>query len=376
MQFSSSSKDVSPVFKPTIAFAQLWNQRFCHASFTVLKHLSFFSNMFPNKSHCDICPLAKEQCLPFPSSSIHTLSLFESIHVDLWGPYHHECLSGAWFMVTIVDDYSRATWTYLISNKSQALIILTSFAQMASVHFHNQYCLSILSCLTWDSPSEELCVYSSKKWCRRTQAQAPAQLARALLFQSQLPKIFYDHALFMAIHLENRLRSSLLSWKTPYEVLYGHPPGCTSLRCFGYLCSATNIKPHKDKFSLRDSKCVFLGFQPGMKAYKVYDLHSHTIFHSRDVVFVETIFPFFSSFPLLLSSPSPTFLFSLPDELSSSPPHALFLFLLEVALFLFLLLLLPQLLLILPLLHSLFLLPLLLLFLPKLGIPLLGYRIS
>ena len=82
--------------------------------------------LFPNKPHCDICPLAKQQCLPFSSSSIHTLSHFELIHVDLWGPYRHDCLSGALFMVTIMDDYSIAMWTYLISNESQALTILTS----------------------------------------------------------------------------------------------------------------------------------------------------------------------------------------------------------------------------------------------------------
>ena len=32
-------------------------------------------------------------------------------------------------MVTILDDYSRATWTYLT--------ILTSFSKMVSVPFHN-----------------------------------------------------------------------------------------------------------------------------------------------------------------------------------------------------------------------------------------------
>ena len=113
VQFSFSSKDVSPAFKPTVVAVHLWHQRFGHASFTILKHLSFLSNMlFANKSQCDICPLAKQQCLPFPSSSIHTLSPFELIHVGLWCPYHHESLSGARFMVTIVDDYSRVTWTY------------------------------------------------------------------------------------------------------------------------------------------------------------------------------------------------------------------------------------------------------------------------
>ena len=40
-------------------------------------------------------------------------------------------------MVTIVNDYSIGTWTSLISNKSQALTNLTSFAKMVDVHFHS-----------------------------------------------------------------------------------------------------------------------------------------------------------------------------------------------------------------------------------------------
>ena len=150
------------------------------------------------------------------------------------------------------------------------------------------------------------------------------QLAPALLFQSQLSFFFLDYASLMATHMVNRLPSSLLSSKTPYEVLYGHPPDCTYLRCFGCLCFATNIKPHKDKFSQRASKCVFLGFQPGMKAYKVYDLRSHTVFHLRDVVFAETVFSFL---PLSLCCLLPPLLLSIFLFLMTCP-RALFQFLL------------------------------------------------
>ena len=167
----------------------------------------------------------------------------------------------------------------------------------------------------------------------------------------------------MATPLVNSLPSSLLSWKTPYEVLYGHPPNYTSLRCLSCLCFATNIKAHKDKFSPRASKCVFLGFQPSMKAYKVYDLLSHIVFHSMDVVLLKLFFP---SLPPSLCCLLPPLIFSLFLFLMSCShplPHALFLFLLQDALFFFLLPLLLQLLLIFSPLHPLFLLPLSLLFL-------------
>lgn len=55
---------------------------------------------------------------------------------------------------------------------------------------------------------------------------------------------------------------------------------------------ATNTKPHKNKFEPRTFKCVFLGFSPGQKAYKLYSLDTKQIIISRDVVFYEYIFPF------------------------------------------------------------------------------------
>ena len=67
---------------------------------------------------------------------MHSISPFELLHIDLWGPYRHNCRSGVRFMVTIVDDFTSATGTYLISHKSQALTILTNFIKMVSIHFN------------------------------------------------------------------------------------------------------------------------------------------------------------------------------------------------------------------------------------------------
>ena len=80
---------------------------------------------------CNVCPKAKQQRLPFQSSSISTTSPFELIYVDTWGPYHTKTHAGHRFFLTIVDDFTRATWTHLMVAKDEAMGLIKSFVKMA-----------------------------------------------------------------------------------------------------------------------------------------------------------------------------------------------------------------------------------------------------
>ncbi|XP_059285647.1 uncharacterized protein LOC132039123 [Lycium ferocissimum] len=115
----------------------IWHYKLRHISFVRMKYIPSISSELPSKQSfvCHICLLARQGRLPFPTSSTHSTSLFQLIHIDTWGPYHTQTYSGAKYFLTIVDDYNRATWTHLLNSKSVAFPLLKAFIFMVQTHF-------------------------------------------------------------------------------------------------------------------------------------------------------------------------------------------------------------------------------------------------
>lgn len=85
-------------------------------------HLKYVSNKIPinipssfTTSKCTICPLAKFNRFHFHSNNNVCTKPFELIHSDVWGPYGQPTYDNKTYFLTLVDDHSRFTWTYLKS---------------------------------------------------------------------------------------------------------------------------------------------------------------------------------------------------------------------------------------------------------------------
>lgn len=122
----------SKSFDPDVinsTFISLWHQRMGHCSSHVLHHISAVHISKDPLSVYDTCHLAKQPRLLFPTSHSRATSILERLHTDLWGPYKTPSLNSAHYILTILENYSRVTWTYSLKYKIQV--------PNTSIHFIN-----------------------------------------------------------------------------------------------------------------------------------------------------------------------------------------------------------------------------------------------
>lgn len=79
--------------------------------------------------------MSKFAKLSFDLNDSHASEKFELIHIDTWGPYEVATRGKYKHFLTIVDDYSRVTWVYLLHQKSDYLSTIKSFYNYVGVHF-------------------------------------------------------------------------------------------------------------------------------------------------------------------------------------------------------------------------------------------------
>ena len=265
--------------------------RLGHTSVSKMQHILVCKHFLPKSFFCDTCMMAQFTRLPFNKSSNKTTFCFQLVHMDVWGPYRIVNLDDAHCFLTLVDEFSRSTWTYLLRSKAQVPSIFIQFYHMVSTHFSKK-----LASLRSDNGMEFINSSCGQFFAdngilhQKSVVKTPQQsgvverkhrylldTARALGFQAGFPKSFWGECILSATHLVKKLPMENLGWKSPFKILHGSCPSYEELRTISCLCFAKNTTI-QDKFDSRARKCVLLGYLFGIKGYKLYNLEHKKFF--------------------------------------------------------------------------------------------------
>ena len=217
-------------FCGSLVDGNIWHQRLGHPSLVKMQHIPGISLPKSSLDHCRVCHMAKQKNLPFTSHNNLSDSPFDLIHLDTWGPFSVESIDGYRYFLTIVDDCTRVTWIYMMRNKSDVSSIFPTFIK----HVHTQYNTSIS-----DNAPEAFtqliiehvithqfsCAYTpQQKSVVERKHQHLLNVARALLFLSNVPLVYWSDCVLTAVFLINHTPSLLLNKLYPYEVLRKKTP--------------------------------------------------------------------------------------------------------------------------------------------------------
>lgn len=120
-----------PVVKTPIE--QLWHQRLGHASSETRSHLNFGLNF--DCKPCDSCHKAKQQRYPFIRVIFSQCVL---LNLSIWtSPYKRPSSNRSTYFQTIVEDFSRSTWIYLLPNKTRVANVITNFVAIAKSQYNS-----------------------------------------------------------------------------------------------------------------------------------------------------------------------------------------------------------------------------------------------
>ncbi|GKA72567.1 retrovirus-related pol polyprotein from transposon TNT 1-94 [Tanacetum coccineum] len=189
--------------------------------------------------------------LPYSLSDSHAEVPFELIHIDIWGPYKVSTLRYHKYFLTIVDDYSKAVWTYLLIKKYDAYSIFKSFIKFIKTQFERDIKVvrsdnaidflkgSLGPLMDSLGIEHQTSCADRPQWVERRHRNI-SEIARALRLHAHLLIHYWGDCLIIATYLINRFPTVVLKFKTPYEVLLSNKPVYEHLRVFECLAVASN----------------------------------------------------------------------------------------------------------------------------------------
>jgi hypothetical protein len=104
-------------------------------------------------------------------------------------------------------------------------------------------------------------------------------IARCMHEEKRMPSLFGGETVTTAVYVLNRTHTHIIDGKMPYEAWYGKKPAIEHLRVFGCV---THVKREWPFLRDMSTPMVFIGYEPGLKAYRVYDPSMRRVHLSRD----------------------------------------------------------------------------------------------
>ncbi|WVZ64972.1 hypothetical protein U9M48_014412 [Paspalum notatum var. saurae] len=207
--------------------------------------------------------------------------------MDTVGPARVASVSGKWYVLVVVDDFSRSSWVFFMefkdepfgfvrdlvlrlrneSHKAMRAIRSDNGGEFRNSRFEN-FCRDLGLEHQFSSPYTP-----PQNGVVERKNRTLVEMARTMLDEHRTPRHFWAEAVNMACYIANWIFLRAFLGKTSYE-----------LRCF-----VLKKAGHLDKFESRCLDGIFLGYASSSRAFRVWILEANQVVETCEVSFDETM---------------------------------------------------------------------------------------
>ena len=321
--------------KSSSATLRTWHRRLGHLNVDsvikmvrkgMVKGMDIIGSLKPDRSHaCKPCLEGKQARAPITKeSTVENPRILWRTYSDVCGPMDTVARGGYTSFVSFIDAKAHHRVIRLTKRKGEAEHYTKAYIERAEAETGER-----ANFFRSDGGGE----YGStelQKWFElkgihheKTNPYTPqengvaerdnrtlVEMARSMLSDAGLPKMFWGDAVLYAAYILNRTPSrSLADDITPHEAFTGNKPSLAHIRTFGCKCWVHIPDELRKKLDAKSVECRFLGYASNRRAFVAVDTKNYRrVFESRDVFFDEG------------DGEDPTRVVIDPDALDINPP--------------------------------------------------------
>nr|GFA45083.1 hypothetical protein [Tanacetum cinerariifolium] len=220
---------------------------------------------------------------------------------DLCGPMRVASINGKRYVLVIVDDYSRYTWTHFLRSKDETPEVLIDFLRLIQRGLQAQVRV-VRTDKGTEFLNQNLYAYFAAEGIQHqtSVARTPEQngvverrnrtlveAARTMLSAAKVPLFFWAEAIATACFTQNRSLVIPHHEKTPYHIINDRKPSVKFFHIFGSVYYIVRDGENLDKMKEKGDECIFMGYSTQSRAYKVFNKRTRVIMESIHVNFDE-----------------------------------------------------------------------------------------
>nr|GEV78200.1 hypothetical protein [Tanacetum cinerariifolium] len=205
------------------------------------------------------------------------------------------------YILVIVDDYSRYTWTLFLCSKDETPEVLKEFLMMIQRNFQAPV-ITVQTDRDIEFLNKTLNAFFKEEGIEHqtSTARTPEQngiverrnrtlfeAARTMLSALKLPLFLWVEAITTACYTQNRSIIILTHDKMAYHIINDRKPSIKHLYIFGCTCYITKDGENLDKMKEKRDLCILVGYSTQSKGYRVYKKRTRMIVESIHIRFDE-----------------------------------------------------------------------------------------